>query len=127
MSFESKPTGLLKTEKKTKKTRKSTDTFPDAHVHGPFIFTWYRSVLGADLGLCIGPCIAYDGFLCYPGKHDVSHSWLRSAKVGNENSITRPSLGLVLVICSVRGRNYKDTHRTKHTDMQIRTFVSLDF
>jgi hypothetical protein len=29
MSFESKPTGLLKTKKKTKKTRKSTDTFPD--------------------------------------------------------------------------------------------------
>jgi hypothetical protein len=29
MSFESKPTGLLKIEKKTKKTRKSTDTFPD--------------------------------------------------------------------------------------------------
>jgi hypothetical protein len=30
MSFESKPTGLLKTKKKTKKTQKSTDTFPDA-------------------------------------------------------------------------------------------------
>jgi hypothetical protein len=29
MSFESKPTGLLKTKKKTKKTQKSTDTFPD--------------------------------------------------------------------------------------------------
>jgi hypothetical protein len=27
---ESKPTGLLKTKKKTKKTQKSTDTFPDA-------------------------------------------------------------------------------------------------
>jgi hypothetical protein len=34
MSFESKPTGLLKTKKKTKKTQKSTDTLPDEAKQG---------------------------------------------------------------------------------------------
>jgi hypothetical protein len=55
---------------------------PDAH--GPIMFTWYRSGLGADLGLCIGPCTACDGLLCYAGIHNVSHSWSgKNANVGN--------------------------------------------
>ena len=32
MSFESKPTGLLKTKKRHKRHKKSTDTFPDGAI-----------------------------------------------------------------------------------------------
>jgi hypothetical protein len=49
MSFESKPTGLLKTKKKTKKTQKSTDTFPDATDPLPSALT-QKSVSSSLLG-----------------------------------------------------------------------------